>query len=111
MGTIAATGLVVAEEHLAALLLHSDRTLLADLAHRRLDPLAEETEASRARLAETLRAWLDHQGNVPAIAAALHVHPQTVRYRLGRLRERFGADLDDPEARFELGLALRAHPG
>jgi DNA-binding PucR family transcriptional regulator len=36
------------------------------------------------------------------------VHPQTVRYRLARLRERFGADLDDPDARFELELALRA---
>jgi hypothetical protein len=107
-GVLAAPGLLVAEEHLAALLLHSDRHLLADLAERRLDPLAEETPSSRARLTETLRAWLDHQGNVPAIAAALHVHPQTVRYRLGRLRERFGPALEDPTARFELGLALRA---
>jgi hypothetical protein len=105
-----ATGLVLADEHLAALLVHSDRTLLADLAELRLAPLADETESSRARLSETLLAWLDHQGNVPAIAAALHVHPQTVRYRLGRLRERFGPALEDPTARFELGLALRA-PG
>ena len=41
------------------------------------------------------------------MAAELHVHPQTVRYRLARLRERFGERLDDPEARFELALALR----
>jgi DNA-binding PucR family transcriptional regulator len=59
-------------------------------------------------LGKTLLAWLDHQGKVPEIAAALHVHPQTVRYRLGRLRECFGSALDDPEDRFELALALRA---
>ena len=36
------------------------------------------------------------------------MHPQTVRYRLARLRERFGDALDDPDARFELALALRS---
>ena len=41
----------------------------------------------------------------------LHVHPQTVRYRLAALRELLGdATLADPEARFELELALRARP-
>jgi DNA-binding PucR family transcriptional regulator len=39
------------------------------------------------------------------------VHPQTVRYRLKQLRELFGARLEDPEARFELALALRAADG
>ena len=42
------------------------------------------------------------------VAAELHVHPQTVRYRLARLRERLGSALDDPAARFELALALRS---
>ena len=36
------------------------------------------------------------------------MHPQTVRYRLGRLRELFGDALEDPDARFELELVLRA---
>jgi DNA-binding PucR family transcriptional regulator len=36
------------------------------------------------------------------------VHPQTVRYRLGRLRELYGERLDDPDQRFQLELALRA---
>ncbi|MGH2714951.1 MAG: helix-turn-helix domain-containing protein, partial [Thermoleophilaceae bacterium] len=35
-------------------------------------------------------------------------HPQTVRYRLARLRELFGERLDEPDGRFELELALRA---
>jgi DNA-binding PucR family transcriptional regulator len=42
------------------------------------------------------------------MARELHVHPQTVRYRLAQLRELFGERLDDPDARFELALALRA---
>ena len=40
-------------------------------------------------------------------AAALHVHVQTVRYRLGQLRDLLGDALDDPAARLELALALR----
>jgi DNA-binding PucR family transcriptional regulator len=42
------------------------------------------------------------------MARVLHVHPQTARYRLSRLREVLGDDLDEPDARFELELALRA---
>jgi DNA-binding PucR family transcriptional regulator len=41
----------------------------------------------------------------------LHVHPQTVRYRLGQLRELFGDALDEPEQRFALMLALRLRRG
>jgi len=109
-GVVPSDGLVVADEHLGELILFSDRELLEDLARRRLAPLADETEGSRERLSATLLAWLDHQGNVSEIAAALHVHPQTVRYRLGRLRKCFGPALDDPEVRFELALVLRAAP-
>ena len=78
-----------------------------ELAAEALAPLAAETEASRARLRETLAAWLAEQGRTERVAAALHVHPQTVRYRLARLRELFGEALDDADARFELELALR----
>jgi DNA-binding PucR family transcriptional regulator len=41
------------------------------------------------------------------VAARLSIHPQTARYRLNRLRELFGARLDDPEERFWLQVALR----
>jgi DNA-binding PucR family transcriptional regulator len=100
--------LVIAEEHLGALLLSADPGLAADLARTRLAPLAALAPATRQRLAVTLRAWLDRPGQVQAVAAALAVHPQTVRYRVRQLRELFGSRLEDPEARFELGLALRA---
>jgi DNA-binding PucR family transcriptional regulator len=57
---------------------------------------------------ETALALLRHDGNAVAMAAAMHVHPQTARYRIARLRELLGDQLDDPDARFELQLALRA---
>ena len=62
----------------------------------------------RERLIQTLGAWLDHQRHTPRVADELHVHPQTVRYRLGRLRELLGEMLDTAEGRFELQMSLRA---
>jgi DNA-binding PucR family transcriptional regulator len=98
---------VLAEEHATALLLRSDPALGRDLAADRLAPLEALGPASRERLLATLREWLRHQGRLSPTAAALDVHPQTVRYRLGRLRELFGPALDDSDGRFELELALR----
>jgi hypothetical protein len=103
-----ASRLVVADEHLPALLLAAEPGLAADLARSRLAPLDALGPTARDRLSATLRAWLDRPGQVQAVAAALSVHPQTVRYRLKQLRELFGARLEDPDARFELALALRA---
>jgi hypothetical protein len=107
-GTLPAEDPLLTDDHLGALLLRRDEALLTDLARRRLAPLGRFAAPARARLAETLLAWLSLRGARAEIAAALHVHPQTVRYRLGQLREAFGPDLDDPRARFELELVLRA---
>jgi hypothetical protein len=106
-GRVPDATLVVAEDHLATLLLGADPGLAADLAASRLAPLADLPDGPRARLTETLRAWLDRPGQVQAVAAELGVHPQTVRYRMRQLRELFGTRLEDPEARFELALAFR----
>ncbi len=96
-----------ADEHLLDLLLAAEPELAADLRERALRPLTGLPEGAAARAGETLRAWLDAHGDVSAAAAALHVHPQTVRYRLAGLRETFGDALDDPAARLELAIALR----
>ncbi len=106
-GAAPAQGLLDAGEHVAALLLRSDRRLAAELVRVALAPLAELPAGSRARLTATLAAWLAEQGRLQAVAERLHVHPQTVRYRLGRLRELLGDALEDPQRRFELELALR----
>ncbi|WP_443072449.1 helix-turn-helix domain-containing protein [Streptomyces sp. NBC_01485] len=52
-------------------------------------------------------AYLDAGGDVPEAARRLVVHANTLRYRLGRVRERYGVDLDDPDTRLLLTLAVR----
>jgi hypothetical protein len=97
-----------ARDHLATLILLGDAELAGALASDRLAPLLELPEVERERLIQTLGAWLDHQRHTPRVAAELHVHPQTVRYRLGRLRELLGEKLETAQGRFELQMALRA---
>jgi len=103
-----ADGLLDAADHSLALLLSSDRRLARDLSADALAPLDAETPASRERLTKTLLAWLRGRGRTEQVAEELHVHPQTVRYRLGRLRELYGEKLEEPDFRFELELALRS---
>jgi hypothetical protein len=100
--------LIRVDEHLGDLLLFGDRQLAAALARRRLGSLSELGAGERERLLETLSIWLSHQRHTPSIAARLHVHPQTVRYRMARLRELLGDELDDPDRRLELMMAVRA---
>jgi DNA-binding CsgD family transcriptional regulator len=99
--------LVVAERCLADIALLEVPDVVTALRERALAPLHGESERSRTRLEATLLSWLRHRGSQRAIAAELAVHPQTVRYRLRRLRDLFGATLEDPDRRFELEIALR----
>jgi hypothetical protein len=102
-----ALGLVLdTEEHLPQLVLTADAEALADLRARALAPLEEVRPATAEKLTDTLRAWLLHHGRRDEVAAELYVHPQTVRYRMGQLRELYGDRLDDPATILELTLAL-----
>jgi hypothetical protein len=103
----AAQAPIRSSDHLASLILLRDEELAAALAARRLSALDDLPDADRSRLLETLTSWLAHQRHTPSVAAELHVHPQTVRYRIATLRSLLGAALDTPEGRFELDLALR----
>jgi hypothetical protein len=101
---------VFVDEHLDAIIVNREPRLLEALRQQTLAAFDDLTPTSRAVLRETLRSWLRHMGDRKAVAEELHVHPQTVRYRLGRLRELFGSDLDDPDARLRLTLALAWGP-
>jgi hypothetical protein len=82
------------------------RRLLArdpEIAPASLRPLL----ASDAGWVETLRAVFDAGGDANAAGQALGVHQNTVRYRLRRIRELFGLDLDDPTQRFVVELHVR----
>jgi hypothetical protein len=110
-GALPPTGLVSAEDCLADLLLFEGSGLAARIATRRLKPLETLTKKARERMRETALAYVRHEGNAVAMARALHVHPQTARYRTARLRELLGDQLEDPDARFELEIALRHRKG
>ena len=81
---------------------------MGDLRRQVLAPLDKARPATAEKLTETLRAWLLHQGRRDDVAAALFVHPQTVRYRMHQLEELLGDRLADPDERLTLEIALRA---
>jgi PucR C-terminal helix-turn-helix domain len=100
-------GPVRCDRHLSTLLILADEDLARTLHTSRLAPLARLRPGQRDRIAETLLAWLQLGENAALVAHQMHVHPQTVRYRLRQIRELFGEQLRDPDLRFELQVALR----
>jgi DNA-binding PucR family transcriptional regulator len=74
---------------------------------RLVDPRVGELREKDPVLADTLRAYLDSFGDVAAAASWLHVHPNTVRYRVRRIEEALGTSLTDPDVRLLLSLSLR----
>jgi hypothetical protein len=102
------SGVIRCDEHMSTLLIFSDEELAGALRSARLRPLDRLRPAQASRLAETLLTWLQHGGNANEVAALMHVHPQTVRYRLRQINELFGSELHNADRRFELEIALRA---
>jgi purine catabolism regulator len=81
---------------------------LTEFARRHLGALVEHDRSRNGTLMETLRAFLE-TGEQQAAARRLKVHPNTLRYRLDRIREVTNVELDDPETRLNLAVALRVH--
>jgi DNA-binding PucR family transcriptional regulator len=75
---------------------------------RLVDPRVRDLQAHDPVLAETLRAYLDSFGDVAAAATWLHVHRNTVRYRIRRIEKLLSTSLADPDVRLLLSLGLRA---
>lgn len=72
-----------------------------------LGPLLSYDREKRADLVMTLTQYLDCGGNYDAAAKSLTIHRSTLRYRLGRIRDISGRDLQDVEDRLNLHLATR----
>jgi sugar diacid utilization regulator len=94
---------------MALLALAEHRAGFDDAAGNTIAAMFEYDVANAADYVPTLKAFFDAHGNISAMAAALHVHPNTCRYRLSRMVEVFGIDLEDPDVRLVLGLQLRLH--
>jgi hypothetical protein len=107
-GIVGDSQVTMCEDHLVTLWLLQDEALLGQLARRQFAALDGLTERQRQRLTETLSAWLETRGTAAEIAGRLHVHPQTVRYRMRQLERTLGDQLADPDARFATEVALRA---
>ncbi|MBO2447983.1 helix-turn-helix domain-containing protein [Actinomadura barringtoniae] len=101
-------GVTRAGDHLFTLWLQADGALMRQLEERRLGRLNRVEGGLRRRLTETLSCWLRTRGTAERVGRDLDVHPQTVRYRLRLLRTAVGMELDDPEVRFSVEVALRA---
>ncbi|MGE2716976.1 PucR family transcriptional regulator [Mycolicibacterium litorale] len=73
-----------------------------------IDPRVRTLREREPMLADTMQAYLDGFGDIAAVAARLHVHPNTIRYRVRRIETLLGTSLDDPDDRLVLALGLRA---
>ena len=96
-GTIA-KGLADAKQQTEALAAFEEETLGALLEHE-----------GAAELIHTLEVYFEHHGNLSQTAEALYVHRNTLIYRMDRIAAITHLDLDQPEDRLALQLALRIH--
>lgn len=74
---------------------------------RLLDPLRDYDRRHRAELVPTLESFLDCDGSWTRCAARLHLHVNTLRYRVGRIEQLTGRDLSRLEDKLDFFLALR----
>ncbi|MFA1548442.1 PucR family transcriptional regulator [Actinomadura chokoriensis] len=105
-GVLPSDRLIRCADHMPALVVFKDEELVRAVADLRLAPLKSVRPRHRERLMRTLLSCLQNGFNATEVANRLHVHPQTVRYRLHQLEELFGERLYDPEARLETEMAL-----
>jgi PucR family transcriptional regulator, purine catabolism regulatory protein len=85
-----------------------DDERLAAFARGRLAPVLEHDRVRAAALLPTLQALCEHHWHKARAAQALHIQRQSLYARIARLRRVLGVDLDDPETRLGLELAVRA---
>jgi DNA-binding PucR family transcriptional regulator len=89
-------------DHLADVLRNDPRSHFA-----KLSTLMAHDERTGSEYTRTLAVFLDRFSNVSVAAAALRLHVSTLRYRLRRLVEISGLDLDSPDERILCQLLLR----
>jgi sugar diacid utilization regulator len=85
----------------------SSRKTLEAMVVGTLGPLLSADSAEGTEYVRTLRIWLAQDRHLERTAALLHVHPNTVRYRVTRAQNVLGVDLKSVDNRFQIDLALR----
>ncbi|QBD82638.1 hypothetical protein EPA93_44405 [Ktedonosporobacter rubrisoli] len=82
---------------------------LTDFYQETLGPLLSHDVRNDGTLIETLEGFFRYNGNLSETARAMHLHRNSLLYRLGRLEEILGHSLEDPELRLSLQIALKIH--
>ena len=72
-----------------------------------LGPLLDSDTRSNIDPIETLEGFFHYNGNLSETARAMHLHRNSLLYRLGRIEELLGHSLEDPELRLSIQLALK----
>jgi sugar diacid utilization regulator len=85
-----------------------DLTDVDEFVREWLGSLLDYDARKGAELVHTLTQYLEHGGNYDATSAQLSVHKSTLKYRLQRIRELTGLELNDPDVHFNLQLDTRA---
>jgi purine catabolism regulator len=80
---------------------------LADFYSETLGPLLDSDNRSNGALIETLEGFFRCNGNLSETARTMHLHRNSLLYRLGRIEELLGRSLEDPELRLSLQIALK----
>ena len=80
---------------------------LSDFYQETLGPLSESDSRSNNALIETLECFFSCNGNLSETARTMHLHRNSLLYRLGRIEELLGRSLVDPELRLSLLIALK----
>ena len=92
------------------LLFHLDgNSELAQFYQEMLGPLLNADTRGDGTLIETLEGFFRYNGNLSEAARAMHLHRNSLLYRLGRIEEILGRPLEDPEFRLALQIALKIH--
>jgi purine catabolism regulator len=94
--------------HLLSRLQNCDE--LADFYEQTLAPLVDYDQDHDMQLVDTLETFFAQHGNVSQAAERLYLHRNSLLYRIERIGEITGLDLDDADARFSLQLALKLRP-
>ncbi|WP_084550016.1 helix-turn-helix domain-containing protein [Actinomadura rifamycini] len=107
-GVLPADGTVRCCDHLATLVTAEARDLVEAAAPRYLRPLLEQPPPRREMLAETLLAYFNSGCNAVVTGRQLHIHPQTVRYRIRVINDIFGGEPAAPETKLATMIALNS---
>jgi hypothetical protein len=101
-------GVAAADHHVSHRILLASIPTEISMAFRTkvLGPLVEYDSRHRSELLPTLRHFLESGGSWVRCARELHLHVNTVRYRMRRIEQLTGRDLRDAQDRMDLALAL-----